>query len=187
MANIATSIEQAYDLFNIPPQIIEIWKPIIGYESIYEISSLGRIKSLGNNKEKKEKIMQGRISQYGYREVNLRKKGDKMRTFTVHRLVAKHFHANPENKPCVNHINCIKDDNRAVNLEYCTYQENMDHACENDLVHHMFSQQEKDEIISKYIPRIYGQEKLAIEYKCDRTTIQRVLGSMYGKNKKRRQ
>ena len=60
----------------------------------------------------------------GYMTVHLRKNG-KQKTFKVHRLLALAFIPNPENKPCVDHINGIKDDNRLENLRWVTYSENM--------------------------------------------------------------
>ena len=105
----------------------EIWKDIKGYEGLYQVSNLGRVKSLERydsyNRKVDEKILKTKEN-LGYIYVNLHKNGIQ-KGYKVHRLVAEAFIPNPNNKPCVDHINTIKDDNRADNLRWVTYKENM--------------------------------------------------------------
>ena len=95
----------------------EIWKDIKGYEGLYKVSNLGNVKSLKINANIKPS--KGRK----YIGVNLYKNGV-TKTKSIHRLVAEHFIDNPNNKPCVNHIDCNRTNNKASNLEWCTYKEN---------------------------------------------------------------
>ena len=106
----------------------EIWKPVGWYEGLYEVSNLGRVKSL---KFWKSKILNPRYNRYCrvWLYINL-----KMFNIQVHRLVAKAFIPNPENKKCVNHINGVRKDNRIDNLEWCTNKENTKHAFDNFLM-----------------------------------------------------
>lgn len=118
----------------------EEWKDIKEYEGCYQISNLGRIKSLEryvkakNNKlrKNKEKILSFFINKNGYLEATLCK-NCKKRLHRVNRLVAETFIPNLENKPCVNHIDGNKLNNNANNLEWCTYSENLIHAWRNGL------------------------------------------------------
>ncbi len=117
----------------------EIWMPVNGFESIYEVSSLGRVKSLKRQVKAsffKNGIIEERILKQAnstpYPMVGLSKQGITSR-FCVHALVAKAFIPNPENKKTVNHIDGNKLNNRVDNLEWSTYQENIVHAFKTGL------------------------------------------------------
>lgn len=114
--------------------MLEEWRDVVGYEGIYQVSSLGNIKSLARFAKNRhgvrpirERILKPALSRGDYFCVGL-KKDTVSKTYFVHRLVAEAFHQNPNNKPCVNHINAIRTDNRACNLEWCTYSENNQHS-----------------------------------------------------------
>lgn len=119
----------------------EIWKPVIGYEGFYEVSNLGRLRSVdkyikgkGNSiRLKKGKILKSQITKIGYLLVVLTK-DKKIKGQYVHRLVAEAFIPNPTNLPCVNHKNECKTDNRIENLEWCTYGYNINYGTRNEKV-----------------------------------------------------
>mgnify|MGYP000648467329 CR=1 FL=1 len=106
---------------------MEIWKDIKGYERKYQVSNLGRIKSLKRRYRKTERILTKHKHYKNYDLVSLSKDG-KIKTYTVHRLVALAFIPNPENKLEINHKISIRDDNRVDNLEFCTAKENSEHG-----------------------------------------------------------
>lgn len=108
----------------------EVWKPIVGYEGFYEVSNLGRVKSVerivennGGQQRRKERIMRLRIGRLGYLNVTLCRESA-TRVFSVHRLVAQAFIPNPENKPYVDHIDTDPSNNNADNLRWVTQHEN---------------------------------------------------------------
>ena len=97
----------------------EIWKPIPGYEALYEASNFGRVRSLFRYK----KILKPSPITNGYLTVELWKNKQRKR-IGIHRLVAMCFCENPDNKPFVNHIDETKTNNCADNLEWVTHVEN---------------------------------------------------------------
>lgn len=108
----------------------EEWKDIEGYEGFYQISNLGRVKSLGGwcgTAKRKEKIRSTSLTHDGYVKVRLIHQG-KDKTMRVHRLVAEAFILNSENKDTVNHIDGNKQNNTVSNLEWVDRTEQMLHA-----------------------------------------------------------
>ena len=115
----------------------EIWKDVIGYEGIYQVSNLGRVKSLDKEitimggfvkkpslKPIKGKVLRQKKDKDGYLSVVLYK--DKKRNYLrVHRIVAMTFIPNPENKKTVDHKNTIVDDNRVENLSWMTHKQQL--------------------------------------------------------------
>ena len=109
---------------------MEEWKDIKGYEGLYQISNKGRVKSLGNNKTRKEKIRDGKIGNRGYKKISLCKNG-KEKKYSIHRLVAEAFLPNPDNLPVVNHKDENKLNNNVENLEWCTQAYNVNYSHNN--------------------------------------------------------
>ena len=108
---------------------MEIWKDVPGYVGLYQISNYGRVKSVfrneicGNmNRKRNEKILKPSLRKRYY-FVSLSKNGIKYNA-VIHRLVAAAFIPNPENKPCIDHIDGNRTNNHADNLRWVTVKEN---------------------------------------------------------------
>ena len=99
---------------------MEEWKDIKGYEGLYQVSNEGKVRSLIKNKELKQHLDK---SGY-YKVVFYNPKTKKHTNQIVSRLVANAFIPNPENKPCVDHINTIRTDNKVENLRWVNWKEN---------------------------------------------------------------
>ena len=109
----------------------EIWKDIEGYEGLYQVSNLGRIKSVKRTKPNgyqiKVRFLKPSIDKDGYSRVVLSRDGEST-TYQVHRLVAFAFVRKEHQKPEVNHIDENKSNNEDSNLEWCTRKENINHG-----------------------------------------------------------
>lgn len=104
-------------------QEVEIWKDIKGYEGKYQISNLGRLKNIKSNRLYISKTYGNKI----YVNISLTSNGV-TKTFLWHRVVAIAFIPNPQNKPCINHIDNNPANNGVENLEWVTHKENTAHA-----------------------------------------------------------
>ena len=120
-----------YDLKNYDG---EEWNPVVDFEGLYEVSNIGRMKSVeryvnsfyGMKRKVKSRILKLQIDQFGYYVINIIKDNKKYHK-RVHRLVLMAFVPNPENKPTGNHKDGIKLNNHLPNLEWATYKENVVH------------------------------------------------------------
>lgn len=167
----------------------ELWKDIKEYEGCYQVSNLGRIKSLDRmtNNQYGEYFMKGRIlknsiiKDKGYCRVSLNNGNGKI-SKRVHRLVAEAFIPNPENKPEVNHKDGNKLNNCVSNLEWCTNKENIEHSIRTGLKKHCngcsnssskFTEEDIIFIRKNYKKRdpMYGGVALARRYSCCPQTI----------------
>ena len=134
---------------------MEIVKDIVGFEGLYKISSNGVVYSLGNGNStnsttKTLRVLSIGVTPNGYTKVKLSKDGKKYWS-SVHRLVAKAFIPNPDNKPQVNHKDCNKLNNDISNLEWVTGRENIDHSIKNG---RQIAKKGKDSTCSKSVKQI---------------------------------
>lgn len=119
----------------------EVWKDVPVYDGLYQVSSLGKIKvpprwcksKLGSRQLRNGKELVTRNMRDGYIQAGLTING-KWKGHPVHRLVASAFIPNPQNKPCVNHVDGNKKNNNVENLQWVTHKENTRHAILNDLI-----------------------------------------------------
>lgn len=166
----------------------EIWKDAVGYEKFFKVSNLGRIYS-----KRTDRILRTVIHKQGY-EVFCTRFGGKnspSKLFKVHRLVATAFIPNPENKPSVNHVDGIKNNNSIFNLEWVTAKENTDHAFRTGLCTVSYGlESSAAKLTSDMLVQIFNESKqnggtltqrdLAKEFGVDKVAIHRVLhGTTY--------
>lgn len=159
---------------------MEIWKTISGFEN-YEVSSLSNVKRKEGTSHLRSINLKGTKDKDGYLKVNL-KVSQKTNTKFIHRLVATAFIINTENKPQVNNINGIKDDNRVENLEWCTLSENRQHAYDTGLQNsdsrkgekNNFNKLKKEQvefIINEYKAKKVFQHQLALKFNVSQSCI----------------
>lgn len=159
----------------------ETWRDIKEYEGLYQVSNLGKIKSLNkywkvnnynNIINKKEKIIKQNLDHKNYLFVHLWKNG-KSKNFKVHRLVAQTFIPNPENKLTVNHKDGNKSNNSVENLEWCTQSENVIHAYKKGLAKRRTGKMNKN---SKIVYQIDKETKKIINIFYGTTEASRITG-----------
>lgn len=170
----------------------EEWKPIQGFNN-YLVSNHGRVKNI-----KRGNVLKPRPNPSGRMQIQLYRDGAG-KNYSLHRVVAKSFISNPENKPQVNHKDGDPSNNHASNLEWCTQSENMIHAYKNGLNH--FSEKQRKEVskakrgenhhnskLSKRdvlkIRRLsesgdYTQDEIAQQYSVDQSIVSRIKSRQY--------
>jgi predicted XRE-type DNA-binding protein len=167
---------------------MEEWKPIKGYDGLYEVSNNGRVRSYNKYGFKHEKmdnprIIKQKMSNAGYLRVLLSFRGV-YKNHSVHRLVASVFVENLNNKKYVNHLNGIKTDNKALNLEWCTRSENQYHAYENGLQKITYGEDSPNsklnndiinEIRQKWETGKYSQSQIGKMFNTHQSQISRII------------
>lgn len=132
---------------------MEHWIDIVGYESLYQVSDLGNVKN------HKGVILKGTGFKNGYRQVVLCKDG-KHKSVYIHRLVALHFLENPSHYTEVNHLNEVKTDNRACNLEWCSHKDNCYYSITWEKISRKCAQYNKDNTFIQEYPSILQASKI---------------------------
>lgn len=153
----------------------EIWKPLENYEGLYEISNLGRVKALVKRGLNRELIRRSfKDVSTGYKTIQFTKNNVPL-TLRVHRLVAKAFIPNPDNKPVVNHKDGDKMNCAASNLEWMTYSENTLHSFKNGLQKKIFGDK-------NYITKIKDQDVLKIRELINQGETNKEIAKIYAVN-----
>lgn len=160
----------------------EVWKDIIGYEGFYMVSNFGRVKSLYRQYKTKSCLVTTyeRLMKLGINDYYIFKTASTgvLKTITVHRAIAQCFIPNPDNKPCVNHIDGNKLNNSIENLEWVTFKENTVHGVENGLIkicgeNCHFAKLTEKQVIEIYISKEPTRD-LAIRYMVNDETIRKI-------------
>lgn len=140
----------------------EEWKPIQGFEDLYQVSNLGRVRSMGKI------ILKPEIMENNYQRIKLQNKGDNIKVL-IHVLVAKAFIPNPNNYEMINHINGNPSCNIASNLEWCDQEYNINHAIESGLMRGLKIKEIID--IKEMIKNGVHSEEIEAKYDRSRQTI----------------
>lgn len=159
----------------------EIWKPVVGFEGLYEVSNRGRIKRIKGFRACKDRILKPYANSCGYLLITLCKNG-RIKRKLIHRLILEAFiESCPEGKEC-NHKNGIKTDNRLKNLEWVTKSENIKHKI--NILGYIFPHGEKQgnsKLITKEILAIrellqknHSQRRLAEWFNVCQATIHEI-------------
>lgn len=143
----------------------EIWKDIAGFEGIYQVSSLGRVRSLTRkvwNYTKPGRVLKPHMKPNGYLQVSLKSPERSEKHFYIHRAVAEAFIPNPKGLRQVNHKNFDKTDNRVENLEWVTPQENILHFRESALAR-KYDEKKSRTLVNKSLQYIIDYKDIVCE------------------------
>ena len=138
--------------------MMEVWKDIKGYEGLYQVSNLGRVKSLDYKCTGKERLLSAGKGKDGYLHVVLCK-DRKKKTCSVHRLAAEAFIPNPYGLPQVNHKDEIKTNNVVTNLEWCDNKYNSNYGTRNERISKPVYQYTKDGSLVRSYPSAIEAER----------------------------
>lgn len=166
----------------------ELWADVNGFVGFYQVSNLGRVRSLdrvSGGQVVAGQIMGTKLSGRGYRSVALRSAGGVRVHKMVHRLVAAAFVPNPEFKPIVNHIDNDPLNNRAENLEWCTQAENLSHMTNQGRRASPWAGKRSpraslsDEVVASIramaASGVASASKIGAAHGCSKTIVQRIL------------
>jgi hypothetical protein len=173
------SIQKARPIEVVPDLKGEIWKDIAGFEGIYVVSNMGRVKRIMHRKNPTNTIMNTTLNQAGYHHLMLTVKGRGYgKILSI--LVATAFIPNPENKPQVNHLKG-KDDNRAESLEWNTSKENINHAWRTGLCtakkgeKHNLSKLTEKEVLEIRAIKGMSKREIATLYNIGETAVGKII------------
>lgn len=154
-----------------------MWKPVLGFEGVYEVSDTGEVKRVVGYMRRYEIILKAKLDHHGYKRVTLSTNCSPT-THSVHKLVAEAFLGPMPEGMTVNHKDCNKHNNIPDNLEYLSRLENTKHAMRNGRISLSGAKLNEDQvraIRARYVPRTNSSLILATEYGVTRRTICRLF------------
>lgn len=164
----------------------EEWRPVVGYEELYDVSTHGRVRRMAGHTTIIGKILRNVRFSNGYEVVTLSDRNVK-KIWSIHRLVAKAFIPNPDEKPDVNHIDGVKHHNGVENLEWAEKSENTQHAYRTGLAHgvrgaaHRSAKFTPEQIVEIRASTL-RQAALARQYGCSNSVISEIRARKTYKN-----
>ena len=154
---------------------VENWRPVVGYESQYLVSDLGRVwvkrMATKDGRTMRARFVKLQVFKTGYVHAHLYNGNQK--SITVHRLVARAFLKNPKEFPCIHHKDGVKGNNAASNLEWCTYAQNAKYASEAGVLRRRPG-------ILNYFAKLTDRDVLEIRKKCSEGWGQKEIAIAFG-------